>query len=154
VDNSVESADPSGPSLRLVLGAISILAVVLGVLAFWRLSLSEQHVARVLVEMDRKGPTLDTEGCIGAVLDWHSNCEADAASCDYGVAPVLTHCLVGADRSATCEGLDLSSAKAEWVHQACFDRGTPCRDRKHCACADAYRAIDSFCRHGQKGVAL
>ncbi len=131
-----------------------MLAMVLGVLAYWRYTVSERHFADTLAHMDKVGPTLDTEGCVGEVLAWHSRCTANKVLCDDGVARVMTHCLLGADRQAYCGGLDLSSAKAQWVFNKCVDRNAPCRDRKKCACADAYRAIDSFCRHGQIGVAL
>ena len=144
----------SGPSLRLVLGGLISLALVLGVVAYWRYTVSERHFAETIVEMNALGPTLDTDGCVGAVLDWHARCEANKPLCDDGVPRIMTHCLVGADRQAYCDGLDLSSAKAQWVYGKCQDRGTPCRDRKKCACADAYRTVDSFCRHGQKGVSL
>ncbi len=146
--------DTSGPSLRLVLGSISVLVVVLGFAAYWRYTVSEKHFADVLGQMDAKGPQLDVEGCVDAVLDWHAHCEANKPLCDNGVPQVMTHCLVGQDRSPTCEALDLSSARAHWVFLSCQDRGTPCRHKKKCACADAYRTIDSFCRHGQRGVTL
>lgn len=152
--SSVERAETSGPSLRLVLGSITVLSIVLGFGAYWRYTVSERHFAAALADMDRIGPTVDTEGCVGAILDWHSTCEANKALCDDGVPMVMTHCLVGADRAEYCDTLDLSSAKAQWVWHKCKDRGTPCRDRKKCACASAYRTVDSFCRHGQEGVAL
>jgi hypothetical protein len=154
---TVPSGDPaetSGPSLRLVLGGLLVLAVVLGVLAYWRYSVSERHFAEALANMDRIGVTADTEGCVSAVLEWHGSCEANRPLCDHGVGRVLTHCLHGADRGEYCNGLDLSSSKAQWVFARCEERGTPCASTKKCACADAYRAIDSYCRYGQKGVSL
>lgn len=131
-----------------------MLAVVLGVLAYWRYTVSERHFAETLQHMDEVGPKVDTEGCVTEVLEWHARCEANKALCDDGVLRVMTHCLTGADRSKYCEGLDMSSAKAQWVWHKCEDRGTPCKNRKTCACASAYRTIDSFCRHGQEGVSL
>ena len=146
--------DRSGPSLRLVAGSIAALAIVLGVLAYWRYTVSERHFATALAQMDAVAPTLDTEGCVTEVLTWHRTCEANKPLCDDGVPRVMTHCLMGADRAEYCKGLDLSSAKAQWVFEKWRVRGNECTNRKSCACADAYRAIDSFCRHEQKGVAL
>jgi hypothetical protein len=154
VSSSEGGTDTSGPSLRLVLGGIGVLAVVLGVLAYWRYTESEANFAKALAHMQAVGGDLDTEGCVDEVLKWHEECSANKPLCDNGVPRVLTHCLVQADRAATCDSLDMSSAKAQWVYKQCLDRGTPCRDKKRCACADAYRAIDSFCRHDQQGVAL
>ncbi len=130
------------------------LAVVLGVVAYWRYTLAERHFAETLAQMDEIAPKVDTEGCVSAVLEWHGRCETARPLCDDGVVRVMSHCLIGADRQEYCGGLDLSSAKAQWVFNRCQERGTPCLDRKKCACADAYRTIDSFCRHEQKGVAL
>jgi hypothetical protein len=152
--SSGESADSSGPSLRLVLGTIAVLALVLGTLAYWRYTESERHFSEALREMDAVASSVDTEGCVTEVLRWHARCEANKPLCDNGVPRVLTHCLTGGDRKAYCEGLDLSSAKAQWVFDKCEERGTPCANRKECACANAYRAIDSFCRYDQKGVSL
>lgn len=126
----------------------------MGVAGYRQLVHSRDHFAETTKMMSELGKTLDTEGCIGAVLEWHDECEANKPLCDNGVPMVMTHCLMGRDRSDTCENLDLSSAKAKWVFDQCDARGTPCTDRKTCACASAYRAIDSFCRHGQEGVAL
>ncbi|MCA9654920.1 MAG: hypothetical protein H6712_16810 [Myxococcales bacterium] len=149
---SSPEVETSGPSLRLVLGVMSVVVVVLGVLAYWRYVVSENHFAEVMARMDEQGKVLDTEGCIDAVLDWHAHCEANKPLCDNGVPHVLTHCLAGQDRSSTCESLDLSSAKAQWVFNSCLERGTPCQNQKKCVCADAYRAIDSYCRHDQQGT--
>lgn len=147
--------ETSGPSLRLVLGCMAVLIVVLGVAAYWRYTVSENHFAETLAEMDRRGPALDVEGCIDAVLEWHGRCEANKPLCDNGVPQVMTHCLIAQDRTEACEALDPgASAKAQWVYVSCLERDTPCRSKKHCPCADAYRSLDSFCRHGQKGVAL
>ncbi|MCX4239866.1 hypothetical protein [Paraliomyxa miuraensis] len=146
--------ETSGPSLRLVLGIMAIVVVVMGVAAYWRYDVSEDHFAVTLTEMDRKGPVLDVEGCIDAVIEWHARCEANKPLCDNGVPQVMTHCLVGRDRKDACESIELGSAKAQWVYLSCLDRGTPCRNKKQCVCADAYRTLDSYCRHDQKGVAL
>lgn len=130
------------------------MVLVFGTVAFWRYKVSERHFAETLQTMDALGSRVDTEGCVSALLEWHGRCEADKNLCDNGVPLVMTHCLVGADRSEMCGGLDLSSAQAQWVFARCEERGTPCGNRKNCACASAYRTIDSFCRHGQEGVSL
>lgn len=134
-----------------------MLVLILGPVAYWRFTVSQRHFTDALREMDALGPTVDTEGCVSGVIAWHGRCEADRNLCDQGVPRVLVHCLVGADRQETCGSLDLTSresAKAQWVFEKCQDRGTPCGNRKNCACASAYRTIDSFCRHGQEGVPL
>lgn len=136
---------------------LSIMAVIVvagGFTAYWRYAVSETWFKQSLTEMSAKGGELDSEGCVSAVLDWHAACEANKPLCDHGVPLAMTHCLLERDRTDVCDSLDMSSAKAQWVFKSCLDRGTPCRHRKKCACADAYRALDSFCRHGQEGVSL
>ncbi len=152
--SSVEPAERSGPSLRLVLGVIAALVVGLGIVGYRQLVVSRDHFAKATAQMGVLGKQVDTEGCVSAVLEWHGDCEANKPLCDNGVPMVMTHCLLGADRSQYCDALDLSSSKAQWVFSKCEERGSECSNRKSCACASAYRAIDSFCRHGQEGVAL
>lgn len=138
----------------MVLGGIAIIIILMGAVGFWQLSKSRDHFAAATTRMDEVGKTVDTEGCVGAVLEWHAGCEANKPLCDNGVPMVMTHCLLGGDRGEYCEDLDLSSSKAQWVFDRCEERGDKCSNRKTCACASAYRAIDSFCRHGQEGVSL
>ena len=57
--------ETSGPSLRLVLGCMSILIVVLGVAAYWRYVQSENYFAVTLHEMDRKGKEALCQACKG-----------------------------------------------------------------------------------------
>jgi hypothetical protein len=152
--SSGASAETSGPKLSWVLGTIAVAVVVLGTLAYWRYTESERYFAESLADIDARAPGLSTEECVGEILTWHRTCAANGPLCDHGVPRVMTHCLAAADRTATCESLDLSTASAKWVFDKCEERGTPCTNRKKCACANAYRAIDSFCKHDQKGVSL
>jgi hypothetical protein len=136
------------------MGLVVLIVVPMGVLAYYRYVQSENHFIQATAEMDKLAPTLDVEGCVDAVLDWHATCAANKPLCDHGVPMIMTHCLSGRDRSQVCESMDLSSAKAQWVFASCKDRGTGCRGRKKCACATAYRTLDSFCHHDQEGVAM
>ncbi len=150
----MDHAERSGPQLRWVLGGVAVIVVLLGAVGYRQLVRSRDHFAAVTTQMDAVGKTVDAEGCVTEVLKWHGECAANKPLCDNGVPMVMTHCLLGRDRTPTCESLDLSSAKAQWVFDRCEERGNGCSNRKNCACASAYRAIDSFCRHGQEGVAL
>ncbi|MEM6994774.1 MAG: hypothetical protein AAF721_29945 [Myxococcota bacterium] len=153
-ETSEHDVETSGPSLRLVFGVMGVLVVCLGITAYWRYTVSENWFAQSLPQLAEVGAATDTEGCVDAVLRWHETCDANKPLCDNGVPRAMTHCLMAADRGATCEALGTESARAQWVFKTCFDRGTPCKARKKCPCADAYRALDSFCRHDQEGVAL
>lgn len=150
----MSEVETSGPSLRMMFSIMGIVVILCGVTAYWRYTVSETWFAESLPAMSEFGKTVDTEGCVDASVRWHGACDANKPLCDNGVPRAMTHCLMADDRSEVCSEMSHESAKATWVFKRCADRGTPCKGRKRCPCADAYRALDSFCRHGQKGVAL
>jgi len=175
---SSDQFESSGPSLKLVFGLLTVVTVVVGVLGYRRYANSERWVAEGIAEMNRTGAELEPEGCIDATVRWYNECDqqqANAAVCLQGVSLLMFHCLDAADRQQTCElYLDPDSAvhlptedmrerarKAEtagesgrWVYGRCDERGMACVNKRECACAEAYRAIDSFCRTGQEAVQL
>lgn len=144
----------SGPPLWMVLLGLGVIVVGMAFLARQRYVASEQHFRVAQGEFDALGKTATVEACIDAVLTWRRRCTADGPLCHDGIPRMMHHCLAGQDRTAACQGLDLSSASAQWVFRSCRDRGTACQKSGKCPCADAYRALDSFCRHGQRGVAM
>ncbi len=159
-------------------GLLVIVTVIVGVLSYRRYANSERWVAEGIAEMDRVGAQLGPEGCIDESVKWYDECdqhEANAAVCLQGVSILMFHCLDARDRTETCDQyLDPDSAvhqptesmrerarKAEsaggsgrWVYGRCEERGMSCINKRECACAEAYRAIDSFCRTGQQAVQL
>ncbi len=149
------SKDWEGPSLRTVLLAMGAVAVFMGVLAYYRYVSSEKSIMRGMAEMEQKGASLDSEGCVVAALEWHKSCEGLGVMCNDAVKIAMYHCLEARDRSADCGKLEPNVvSKGQWVFTVCKERGTECRIRKQCACADAYRALDSFCRTDQQAVQL
>ncbi|WP_106091786.1 hypothetical protein [Enhygromyxa salina] len=158
--------------------AIALISVVVGVLGYWRYANSERWVAQGISNMDAVGATLDAEGCVDEVVGWYGACDqhdANAAVCLQGVGILMQHCLSARERDETCEQyLDPTSDKhaasddmlerarnpataggsGRWVYARCEERGMVCRNKRECACAEAYRAIDSFCRTGQSAVQL
>jgi hypothetical protein len=149
------SKDWEGPSLRTVLVSMSAVAIFMGVLAYYRYITSEKSIMQGMAEMEREGVALDGEGCVNLVLDWHKRCEALNVMCNDAVKIAMYHCLEARDRSVDCGALkpDVVS-RGQWVFGVCKERGTECRIRKQCPCADAYRALDSFCRTDQQAVQL
>ncbi len=143
----------------LVLTIIFGLSVVLGVLAYWRYTVSERHLHEVFATMDQKGTQLSAEGCITEVLNWHrEGCAAMQSMCDHAIPMVLTRCLVGKDRSNYCDNLDIREASKKWTYRMCKERGISPKDgtkrRFVKACGNAYGSIESFCKSGQKGVVM
>lgn len=167
-----------GPSLKLVFGLLASISVVLGVFAYWRYAQSEAYVAEGMRMMEARGAELTPDECIAETVEWANACDqndTNAAVCLQGVKLVMFHCLHAKDRTEPCEAyLDPESAMHEptedmrararnpdragesgnWVYARCDERGMTCTNRRECACAEAYRAIDSFCRTGQDAVQL
>lgn len=144
-----------GPSLRTVIIGVMVVGTLMTVAMHRSYVRGEQVVQAALPELAAKGKGVDAEGCIDAVIAWHKQCDATAVMCNNGVKTAMFHCLKAQDRSGDCtklpsgEGMD-----GKWVFVTCKDRGSQCKRTKECACADAYRAFDSFCRTDQKAVQL
>ncbi len=167
--NSADHKGWQGPSLRAVVTIIVVLAVGLGILANWRYTKSETQIRQALSTFEKDGSTIGVEECIDEVIAWHRDtCDANLVLCNHAIPMAMVHCLEGQDRTEYCDGLertgeyeDESGAKVkhavasgQWVYYSCKRRGTECKKRKKCPCADAYRAIDSYCRSEQQGVHL
>ncbi|NVB36532.1 hypothetical protein G6O69_01720 [Pseudenhygromyxa sp. WMMC2535] len=167
-----------GPSLKVILMIVSVVIVATGVLAYYRYARSERWVVQGIEAMDEAGKGLDAEGCIDAAIEWHDACDQEdtnAAVCFKGVDILMFHCLAAQDRSDTCElyldpeseihqatedmrerarNPDKAGESGRWVYGRCEERGMRCINKRECACAEAYRAVDSFCRTGQQAVQL
>lgn len=145
-------------ALKYVLGAVGLVVVVFGFLAYWRYASSEGYVAEGIPHMEAVGGELDVEGCVDEVVAWHDECdqhETNAAVCLQAVKVHMFHCLSQKDRAEACEA-DFPEEREDgkWVYDQCAERGTACKIKRECACAESYRATDSFCRNNQEGVQL
>lgn len=167
-----------GPSLRLVLGFAGAVTILTGVMGYARYAGSERWVSEGIQQMDARGSELDVEGCIDEVVGWYDACDqedANAAVCLTGVDILMAHCLGAQDRAPTCElylnpdsevrapteqmreqarNPKKAGESGRWVYARCEERGMRCLNKRECACAEAYRAVDSFCRTGQQAVQL
>jgi hypothetical protein len=178
--DSGEQTEPvsADRSLTYLFVTLALISVTVGVLGYRRYANSERWVAEGIQQMDAIGAELEAEGCVDEVVEWYSACDqhdANAAVCLQGVGILMHHCLSARERDQTCElYLDPESAVHEasegmrerardpekagdsgrWVYARCEERGMVCRNKRECACAEAYRAIDSFCRTGQQAVQL
>jgi len=140
-----------------VLGALAVISVGVGVAGYHRYASSERWVAQGIAHMQEVGADLSVEGCIDAAMQWHHDCDvegANAAVCQQAVGITMFHCLAGADRAAECEPFAAPEGSEKWVYARCEARGMRCINKRECACAQAYRAVDSFCRTGGKAVQL
>jgi hypothetical protein len=135
-----------------------VIGVALGVVAYWRYTVSEKHLHAAFDAIEAQGPTLTTEQCVDTVLAWHQRCEAMQSLCDHAVPMAMEHCLHGRDRAPFCSTIDTAVPRSKWTYERCKERGvsplegSPRRAVK--ACGDAYGAVESFCHYEQKGVVL
>lgn len=141
-----------GPSLKSVLISFAVLIGVLSIIKLITFNRSEAEILQSLKDLESRGASLDVEGCVDAVIDWRRNCEANKVMCNQSVALAMAHCLVPQDRSDACMSLMRTGATGQWVFDVCQERGTPCEVRSKCVCADAYRALHSYCRTDQQSV--
>jgi len=168
----------SDQSLRWLFIGLALVSVLVGVFAYWRYANSESWVVEGIKHMDEVGAELSDEQCIDEVVTWYDACDqhgANAAVCLQGVGILMHHCLSARPRDQVCElYLDADSSvrqptedmrararnpekageSGRWVYARCEARDMVCRSKRECACAEAYRAIDSFCRTGQQAVQL
>lgn len=154
---SAPSARSPAPGLRWVFIGIGVISLVTGVAAYRRYAGSERWVAEGIARMEARGPALTVEGCIDEVVAWHHDCDvqgANAAVCQQAVGITMFHCLRAADRAVECEPYAAPESSAAWVWAKCEERGMRCVNKRECACAEAYRAADSFCRTGGEAVQL
>lgn len=140
-----------------MLGSAACLSLVFGWLAYKRYADSEAYVSVGMEAMDALGPTVDSLGCVDAALEWHNGCEANdtnQAVCLHAVKIQMAHCLVGQDRAPACEEFTAKPEGGKWVQETCAERGQKCVNKRECGCAEAFRALQSFCFTGQKSVAM
>ncbi|PRP98304.1 hypothetical protein ENSA5_30370 [Enhygromyxa salina] len=175
---AAEVAAEPDHSMKFVFIGLALVSVIVGVLGYWRYASSEQWVVEGVAKMDALGPKLDAEGCVDEVVGWYNDCDqhdANAAVCLQGVGILMQHCLSARERTQTCElylnpesaahavtddmrararNPDKAGGSGRWVYARCEERDMVCRNKRECACAEAYRAIDSFCRTGEEAVQL
>lgn len=177
-DSGPEYEPSSNRSLVLLFAGLMSVSLIVGVLGYWRYANSESWVVEGTAHMDAVGAELSEEGCIDEAVQWYGGCEANdanAAVCLQGVGIVMQHCLSARERDQACElyldpesevhaisetfrerarNPDKAGEMGRWVYARCEERDMVCRSKRECACAEAYRAIDSFCRTGQQAVQL
>ncbi|MCB9728671.1 MAG: hypothetical protein H6744_16530 [Deltaproteobacteria bacterium] len=137
----------------IVITVVFTLATVLGVVAYWRYSVSSRFIHESLAQFDARGASLDADACVGEVLAWNARCEAMKSMCDQAVPMTMEHCLAARERKEACAALPVEEApRAQWTFERCAAQGVTRRNKN--VCTDAYRALVQFCRTGERGVIL
>lgn len=155
------SSNQSRENLRaafiLIAGTIAVSAILGGFL-FYNYSRFLSYAHHTLTNPSEpapwaSGPALDPEGCVEATLTWAENCVGIKALCDEYTTRVTQECMERGDHQTYCVALGQRTQTTEFGLQECFARGT----RRHIdaeACANSYRAIDSYCAFVRDTIAI
>lgn len=129
----------------------------LGVYVYFSATGASARVGTELESFFERGKSMSGVGCVNAVLDWFNDeCAAPGRICLDAVPMAMGNCLVAQDRTADCEALGNDEKSSQWAFERCSERGIDKKTRKPVreSCTFAWRSIDTFCKSGQKGVAL
>ena len=140
----------------VVWGAIGLGSIV-GMFVYFNASRASMDVWRQVETFGSKGTTVSGTGCVSAVLDWFTDeCAAPGRICLDAVPRAMGNCLVAQDRSEDCVALGNDTKPSQWAFDRCRERGIDKKARKPVkeSCTLAWRSLDTFCKSGQKGVAL
>jgi hypothetical protein len=129
----------------LVVGVLLVLATAIGVLAYWRFTVSEGYLRLDLDQVYADGSRLSVEQCVDETLRWGGHCKAMKSLCDASAPRIMHACLMARDRRATCEELGDSIRDTHFGFKECKARGVTRKNKK--TCASAYRAIAGHCTH-------
>lgn len=155
------TADDKGSNLRaaaVVIGIAVILSALLGGMLFWNYSKFLSFARHSLIAPETPPPwvldgPLSPEACVDATLDWAAECVGIKSLCDQYTTRVTQECMEQGDHRGYCQALGARTATTEFGLQECFARGTK-RHYDSEACANAYRAIDSYCAYIRDAAAV
>ncbi len=141
----------------IVIGACCVIGGALGAITYFRAANGAEHVGEKLREMRVRGSVVDGFTCIDETLKWHDTvCDAPGRMCIDAVPRVVGECLAGQDRATLCQEIGNNDKPSQWAYNKCKARGIDRKSKKGIkeSCTQAWRALDSWCKSGQKGVAL
>jgi hypothetical protein len=151
------SPDRGSRAARIVVWGAVALGCLIGTYVYFSASRASVDVWKQVEDFSTKGKTVDGPGCVTSVLDWFNDtCAAPGRICLDAVPRAMAHCLAAADRTADCVALGNDQKPSQWAFEKCSERGIDRKSRKPIkeSCTMAWRALDTFCKSGQKGVAL
>jgi len=140
----------------VIIGAI-VVGSVMGVFLFTRAKDSDIAIRQWMATYKERGPTLSGTACVSDVLAWfHESCDAPIEMCIQAVPMAVGHCLKTIDRSEDCKAIGTELKPDQWSFKKCQEAGVDRKSKKPLikACTAAWDALDTFCRSGQRGVAL
>jgi len=147
----------SAKAAWLVIGTAISIGLVLGVFVYVRAANGSVAIASEFRAMRQRGATMDAEACVETSLAWFSTtCDAVGKMCIDAVPRMVGECLAAKDRSAACARIGNDLKPSQWAYHRCQQLGIDKKSPKAVkeSCTLAWRAYDSWCKSGQRGVAL
>lgn len=155
--SSEDAARRNARSAKLVVwGAIAVGSAI-GVFVYFSASRASMDVWKQVEGFTDRGRDLSGEGCVSTVLDWFGQeCAAPGRICLDAVPRAMGNCLAAVDRTDDCVAIGNDQKPSQWAFERCAARGVDRKSRKPIkeSCTMAWRSLDTFCKSGQKGVAL
>ena len=154
---------PAGPEVRsarvawIVIGVAMLIGAALGVFVYLRAADGSVVIAHDFKAMRERGAQLEAEACVEESLAWFNDrCDAVGKMCIDAVPRMVGECLAARDRSAACGRIGNDLKPSQWAYDRCKAIGIDRHSKKPVkeSCTLAWRAFDSWCKSGQKGVAL
>ncbi len=142
---------------RIVIGGALAVGCLVGTYVYFTASRASIDVWDQIETFSTRGKRLSGTDCVSASLDWfRDTCAAPGRICLDAVPRAVSHCLAAADRAADCTALGNDEKPSQWAYERCAERGIDRKARKPIkeSCTSAWRAFDTFCKSGQRGVAL
>jgi len=141
----------------MVIGGCMVVGAALGVFTLFESKRGAENVVTAMQKARKAGANVDAETCVALALDWHDrDCDAPGKMCLDAVPKLVGECLAAKDRTASCVALGNDEKPSQWAYNRCKARGIDRASKKGIkeSCTSAWRALDSYCKSNQKGVAL
>ncbi len=150
-------ASRSSRGAWIVIGSCMVVGAALGVFTLFESKRGAETVVLAMENARKAGAQVDAEACVSLALDWHDrDCDAPGKMCLDAVPKLVGECLAAKDRSEACVRLGNDEKPSQWAYNHCKARGIDRESKKGIkeSCTAAWRALDSYCKSNQKGVAL
>jgi len=150
-----QSKNSGGRSAWIVIGGALLLGTVLSVFVVYpNLKQSAAAIADEMHTLDRIGADLTVEQCVEHVIDWYQRCDVMPSMCLQEVPKAVAHCLRAKDRAAECAPYVALPPTSQWTFHRCAEHGIDKSSKRELtkSCTAAWRALDQYCKSGQRGV--
>ncbi|PKN59425.1 MAG: hypothetical protein CVU56_00860 [Deltaproteobacteria bacterium HGW-Deltaproteobacteria-14] len=150
-----DSNDRGGRTAWIVVGSALFIGTALAVfVVFPNMKESAISIGAEMARIDAQGASMTAEECVEHAIDWFERCDVMPSMCLQEVPTAVARCLHARDRTEECAPYVDPALSARWTFEKCkgrgIDRGSDRSLTK--SCTGAWRALDQYCKTGQKGV--